>query len=320
MRRSSVCSSRSGIRSPANVDPRSLAECRLVSTSVTITGTGSPVPSPDRAGPGVLIRVGDLALQFDVGRSTVQRLAGAGLWPTDLDAVFLTHHHSDHVVGLADLVLTRWILDRTDDVPALSIVAPDGPTARFASEVLTGWEDDIAVRRAHSGRATSPAIHVVPFPTPREPTEVWSIEGTRVLAAGVRHEPVPGAVGYRIETPDGVVAISGDTLVCDEVAALASDVDVLVHEAMRFEPIEALPEHRRFILDYHADTRLLGRMAVDANVGTLVLTHLLPAPENAADVQRFADDVRAGGFGGPLIVANDLDTVSLSGGAPPAGP
>lgn len=255
--------------------------------------------------------VGDLALQFDVGRSTVQRLAGADLWPTDLDAVFLTHHHSDHVAGLADLVLTRWIMDRTDDLSPLPIVAPAGPTARFAARVLEGWEDDIEARRSHSGRSSSPAIDVVSFRTPTEPTEIWSSGSVRVLAAGVRHEPVAGAVGYRIETPDGVVAISGDTRVCDEVAALAHDADVLVHEAMRFEPIEALPTHRHFILDYHADTRLLGRFAVQANVGTLVLTHLLPVPETGAEVAAFAEDVRAGGFDGRLIVATDLDSISI---------
>ncbi len=73
-----------------------LSEWPIVATTVVITGTGCPVPSADRAGPGVLVTVGDLALQFDVGRSTVQRLAGAGLWPTDLDAVFLTHHKFWH--------------------------------------------------------------------------------------------------------------------------------------------------------------------------------------------------------------------------------
>ncbi len=292
---------------------RVVSEWPSVATTVVITGTGTPVPSPDRAGPGVLVRIDDLALQFDVGRSTVQRLARAGLWPTGLDAVFLTHHHSDHVVGLADLVMTRWIMDRTDDVPALPILAPEGPTARFASSVLTGWEADIDIRRWHSGRGTAPGVDVASFPTPTEPTEVWSTDGVRVLATGVRHEPVTGAVGYRIETPDGVVAISGDTRVCDEVAELARDADVLIHEAMRFEPIEALPPHRRFILDYHADTRLLGRLAGDANVGTLVLTHLLPAPETPAEEQKFVNDVRAGGFEGRLIVAKDLDTISLVG-------
>jgi len=288
-----------------------MSEWPSVATSVVITGTGSPVPSPDRAGPGVLLTVGDRALQFDVGRSTVQRLAGAGLWPTDLDAVFLTHHHSDHVVGLADLVLTRWVMDRTDEAPALPIVAPAGPSARFAAGVLTGWEDDVEVRRSHSGRATSPAVDVIAFPTPVKPTEVWVGDGVRVLAAGVRHEPVSGAVGYRIETADGVVAVSGDTRVCEEVSWLASGADVLVHEAMRFEPIEALPAHRRFILDYHADTRLLGRQAAEIDVGTLILTHLLPVPETESDKEAFAREIRAGGFTGRLIVADDLNSVSL---------
>lgn len=263
--------------------------------------------------------IDDLALQFDVGRSTVQRLAGAGLWPTDLGAVFLTHHHSDHVIGLADVLLTRWIMDRADQASPLPVVAPAGPTARFAAQVLEGWEDDIAIRRSHSGRSSTPGFDVSAFSTPTTPTEVWSDGEVRVLATGVRHEPVPGAVGYRIETPNGTVAISGDTLVCDEVGELAAGADLLVHEAMRFEPIEALPAHRRFILDYHADTRLLGRLAAESNVGTLVLTHLLPAPENEADEEAFISDVRAGGFEGRLFVANDLDAFTIGGPGDAAG-
>ncbi len=284
-----------------------------MTTTVVITGTGCPVPSADRAGPGVLVRVDDVALQFDVGRGTVQRLDGAGLWPTQLHAVFLTHHHSDHLVGLADLVLTRWVMDRDDEVPELPIVAPEGPTSRFAQQVLAGWDADIAVRQAHSGRSSSPEVEVIPFAVPTTPTEVWSSDSVRVLATAVRHEPVSGAVGYRIETREGVVAISGDTQVCDEVAELAQDADILVHEAMRFEPIQALPEYRRFILDYHADTRLLGRMASESGVGTLVLTHLLPVPESAEDEEAFANDVRAGGYEGRLIVAHDLESVTLDG-------
>jgi ribonuclease Z len=105
--------------------------------------------------------------------------------------------------------------------------------------------------------------------------------------------------------------ITGDTLVCDEVAELAAGCDVLVYEAMRFEPIERLPEHRRFILDYHADTRLIGRQAAELGVPILVLTHLIPAPATDAARQAFVDDVRAGGFQGELIVADDLTSVTL---------
>ncbi len=82
-----------------------------MATSVTITGSGNPGPSPDRAGPGVLVRHDGLNLQFDAGRATVMRLTALGVRPPELDALFVTHHHSDHLTGLADLVLTRWILD-----------------------------------------------------------------------------------------------------------------------------------------------------------------------------------------------------------------
>ena len=114
-----------------------------------------------------------------------------------------------------------------------------------------------------------------------------------------------------METPDGVVAISGDTLVCDEVAVLATGADVLVYEAMRFSEIRKVPEHRRFILDYHADTVLIGAQAEALGVPTLVLTHLIPAPTCDADEQVFVGDVRSGGYTGEVVVASDLTSVTL---------
>ena len=282
-----------------------------MSTSVTITGSGCPIPDANRAGPGALVRTAGLTLQFDVGRSTVQRLAGADVWIPDLTAVFLTHYHSDHVTGLHDLVLTYWTMDRLDRGRPLPIIAPQGPTANFVATLLDGWVDDIEVRAAHAGRVHRPAIELVAFPVPERPTEVWR-EGDVVVTAGqVRHEPVVGAVGYRVDTPDGSVAISGDTLVCDEVAELAAGVDVLVYEAMRFEPFDDLPTHRRFVLDYHADTRLIGAQAAALRVPKLVLTHLIPPPNTDAERQRFVDDVRAGGYAGEVVVADDLSTTEV---------
>ena len=293
-----------------------------MSTSVTITGTGCPIPDANRAGPGALVRYigedgNDLTLQFDAGRGTVQRLAGADVWLPNLTAVFITHHHSDHLTGLADVVLTHWIMDRADNRPPLPIITPTGPAESYVTTLLDGWEDDIEVRRVHAGRNTEPQFDLQSFDIPDRPTPVWR-EGQVVVSAGqVRHEPCPNSVGYRVDTPDGSVAITGDTRVCDEVAALAEGVDVLVYEAMRFSFFEELPERRRYVTDYHADTRLIGKQAHELGVSKLVLTHLIPAPGNDAERQVFVDEVRSGGYQGDLIVADDLYTTAVGTGGLP---
>jgi ribonuclease Z len=284
-----------------------------MATEVIITGTGNPAPSATRAGPGVLVRCGDITMQFDAGRSTVQRLAGAGLHIPELTAFFATHHHSDHLTALQDLVLSRWVMDRTDQSPALPIVVPEGPCEPFVTRMLDAWDHDLAVRQEHTGRMTDPRFELIAFAYPEEPTEVWSHGDVRVLAGQVRHEPVHPAVGYRVETPDGVIAITGDTLVCDEVAVLAEGADVLVYEAMRFDVIKAEPPYRHFILDYHADTKLIGPQAAELGVSTLVLTHLIPPPDTPEAVAAYEADIRAGGYEGQLVIADDLHTTVLGG-------
>jgi ribonuclease Z len=293
-----------------------------MSTSVTITGTGCPIPDGNRAGPGALVRFDDgsgpaVTLQFDVGRSTVQRLAGANVWIPDLTSVFITHHHSDHLTGLTDLVLTYWTMDRTDTAPPLPIVAPAGPSTSYVSTLLDGWDADIEVRAAHAGRDSRPAFDLIGFEIPDRPTEVWRQGDVAVSAGQVRHEPCPNSVGYRVDTPDGSVAITGDTRVCDEVAELADGADVLVYEAMRFAFFDDLPPHRQHVKDYHADTRLIGAQAAALGVPSLILTHLIPAPVDETDRQAFVDEIRSGGYEGEVVVADDLHTTAVgSGGLP----
>lgn len=285
-----------------------------MTTTVTVTGTGTPLATADRAGAGVLVRYGDVHLQFDAGRATTPRLLAAGSSPASLSALFLTHYHSDHLVGLQDVVLSHWTMDVYDEAEVLPIVAPNGPTTRFCHRMLDLWDDDLAVRALHNKRAPQPKIEIIGFDTPPEPTEVWAADGVRVLAGPVRHEPIEGAVGYRVETPDGVIAISGDTLVCDEVAALSTGADVVVYEAMRMDVIAARPPDKRYIMHYHADTRLIGRQMADLDIPVVMLTHLIPAPADDEGRHDFVTEVREGGFTGELLVCDDLDSVEVSKG------
>ena len=200
-----------------------------MSTTVTITGTGTPLATADRAGAGVLVTHGDTHLQFDAGRATVTRLLAAGSSPAALTALFLTHYHSDHLIGLQDVVLSHWTMDVYDEFSSFELFAPNGHTTDFCEKMLDIWHEDLSVRSLHNMRAPQPKMTLHGFDAPATPEVVWSNGDVRVLAGEVRHEPIENAVGYRVETPDGVIAISGDTRVCDEVAALAKGADIVVY-------------------------------------------------------------------------------------------
>ncbi len=293
----------------------------MTTTRITITGTGVPHLAPGRAGPGVLVEHGDVRLQFDAGRATALRLIEAGVRTNQLTALFVTHHHSDHLVGLTDVLFSRWLESHGRFVP-LPVIAPAGPSIEYLERMMDPWQADIAVRKAHVGRSDHPAPRVVAFdaePATRRAVEVWSDEAKRirVLARAVHHEPVSPAVAYRIETPAGAVVISGDTIVCDEVAELAAGAQVLVHEAIRREAVLKLVHvapQLEHIAAYHADTVLLGRMAARIRIPTLVLTHLIPSPGTGPTTREdFSDDLRRGGFEGEIVVADDLCRVELEG-------
>jgi ribonuclease Z len=283
-------------------------------TRVTLTGTGVPHAVPGRAGAGVLVQYKDVRLQFDAGRATVLRLIEAGVTPRDLSAVFITHYHSDHVVDLVDVVLTRWVEQNVKKTGPLRIVVPEGHAARFVSRMMEPYDDDLHVRQEHTG-AEGLKIDAVPFAPQTTPTEVWrSDDGAVVVEAVlVHHEPVEGAVAYRITTPDGSIVISGDTRVCDEVFSMAADSDLLVHEACRTQALSKFSKGTPFenIFDYHSDSIVLGEFAQKYNIKHLLLTHLIPSPATEKDAQRFEADVRAGGYTGHLTVGSDLHTVEI---------
>ena len=286
----------------------------MSNTTVTLTGTGVPHAAPGRAGAGVLVRYKDIALQFDAGRATVLRLSEAGVTPTTLTAVFVTHYHSDHVVDLADVVLTRWIQENMTKAGPMPIVTPTGSALRFVERMLEAYDDDIHIRQEHTSNVDL-RMSVTSFTPSFEEQEVWrSVDGAVVVhAVAVHHEPVMDAVAYRVTTPDGSVVISGDTRVCDEVFTLAQNADVLVHEVCRTRALTAGAVGTPFekIFDYHSDSVTLGEFAQRYNTKHLVLTHLIPSPRNEEDVAKFEGDIRKGGYTGKVTVGHDLLTISI---------
>ena len=281
---------------------------------VTITGTGTPIMVPGRAGPGVLIETsGGLKLQFDVGRATSLRLTEARVALPDLTAVFITHHHSDHMAGLADLAMSFWLEQWGETTPPLLVHVPDGPAVAIADGVLTPWRQEMEMRAAHTGRSDIARIQVEAFDAREDPTLVFHAGEVTVRAGLVSHEPVVPAVGYHIETPDGAVAISGDTKVCAGLERLAAGCDLLVQEVFRADAVSAgLLSDPESIAAYHSDVAELGAMADRAGVGAVVLTHVIPPPVDAEDKVAVINDIRRAGFHGPVAVADDLDHFELN--------
>lgn len=290
-----------------------------MATRVTVTGTGVPHRAPGRAGPGVLVECGDVRLQFDAGQATALRLIEAGVHTGQLTALFVTHHHSDHLTGLTDVLFSRWLEGHGNFLP-LPVIAPAGPAVEYLEAMMDPWRADIAIRASHVHREDHPRPQIVVFdpePSRTRAVEVWAdaANGIRVFARSVHHEPISPAVAYRVDCPDGSVVISGDTIVCDEVAELCAGAEVLVHEAFRRDAMLkfiAFAPHLEHIAAYHADTVALGRMAASIAIPTVVLTHLIPAPGTLrTSKEDFADDLRRGGYEGNIVVADDLSFVEL---------
>ena len=286
----------------------------MSNTRVTLTGTGVPHAVPGRAGAGVLVQYKDIALQFDAGRATVLRLIEAGVSPTNLTALFITHFHSDHVIDVPDVVLTRWVQQHVKKVGPLPIVVPEGSAARFVSRMMDPFDDDLHIRQEHTG-AEDLKIDALSFAPQLTPTEVWrSDDGAVVVeAVAVHHEPVEGAVAYRITTADGSVVISGDTRVCDEVFSMAAKSNLLIHECCRTQALMKGAKGTAFenIFDYHSDSIVLGEFAQKYNIKHLLLTHLIPSPGTPEQAAKFEEDVRAGGYTGVLTVGRDLHSVQI---------
>ncbi len=276
---------------------------------LTLLGTGCPQCDPDRLGPANLVRHDGHAFLVDCGSGATQRLVAAGSAGKALDAVLLTHLHSDHIVDLYQLIVSSWHQGRDRKQ---RIFGPKG-TRRFVDGTMALWREELTQRIAHEVRPSTAALEVEV--TEIEPGEILSVGGVTVTAVAVEHQPVREAYGFVFAAGGRRLVFSGDTAPCPALVAAAKGADVLVHECfihgiMKPAPGLRTEEGLRNVARYHTASSEVGKIAREAGVGCLVLNHFVPThfdkPALIAEVRR--------DYEGPLVIGEDLMRLDLDTG------
>jgi len=269
---------------------------------VTLLGTGNPQPVMDRFGPSILVEAGSQTLLFDAGRGCLQRLRQLNLSYDQLDALFLTHLHSDHVVGLSDLWLTGWLVS-TRSVP-LSVYGPAGTNAMvdylqkaFAFDIKIRVEDDKKIKEG--SKLVSKEI--------RQGT-VYEKNGVRVIAFTVDHHPDIPAFGYRVEYKGHSVVLSGDTRFSPNLISFAKGTDLLVHEVI-IAPDTVLASHPKYaVFAHHTTAEQAAKVFTEVNPKLAVYSHITkPFGLNEPELLRRTKAA----YLGPVLIGEDLMRFSI---------
>ncbi len=286
---------------------------------ITLLGTGCPIVSTERFGPATLVSTASAHVLIDCGSGVTQRLLAAGVPGRDIDAVLLTHLHSDHIVDLFQLVLSSWHQGRAKSLP---VYGPVG-TRTWIDRLFALWRPEIEQRVAHEKRPTTAALEVVV--TEFDDSWCQAIGDVTFRAIRVDHRPVREAFGFHAADARHRAVFSGDTRPCDSLVAAARDVDLLIHEVFvhRELPVTDGVRSAETVANvgrYHTASTEVGEIARSADVRALALTHIVPP---WADRETLRAEVCAS-FGGSVTVGEDLmefdldaRTLSLAGAMRP---
>lgn len=281
-------------------------------TQIVILGTGTPIPDPDRVGAGVAIIVDSVPYLFDAGTGIVRRAAQAGrngikafVPPVPnaqpgprFDRVFLTHLHSDHTLGLADVIITGWIQGRATPV---DVYGPPG-TDRLVKGLLDAYDDDIQ-ERLHSPMGPPPIGWKAVAHEIAEGV-VYKDSRVTIKAFEVPHAQWKHAFGYRIDTPDRTIVISGDDRPNAAIERECNGCDVLIHEVYSDAGFMNLPALRqKYHSSAHTSATQLGDIATRAKPKLLILYHQLFF---GSTDEALLNEVRSR-FSGRVVSAKDLD-------------
>ena len=285
-------------------------------TQVVLLGTGTPPADPDRSGPAAAIVVNGTPYLVDIGAGVVRRAKAAaadrgidGLEPTNLRVVFVTHLHSDHTVGYPDLILTPWVLGRR--VP-LEVYGPAG-IKHMTEHVLEAYRADYETRSRHYDEK----LYVVgSLPGGRtvnaheiKPGVVYKDANVTVTAFQTKH--AMDSYGYRFDTADRSVVISGDTNPTQTTIDACNGCDVLIHEVLTHDWLSRRPDFVNYAAKFHTTTSQLAELATKAKPRLLVLYHSSIAWRPVVDDQRSRPEVLlreiTSTYAGQVVVGRDLD-------------
>jgi ribonuclease BN (tRNA processing enzyme) len=274
-------------------------------THLVLLGTGTPNADPDRWGPAVAVVVDSSAYLVDAGAGVVRRASAAerkdelpALAMSHLRIVFLTHLHSDHTVGLPDLMFSPWVLGRT--VP-LDVYGPSG-TASMVRHLNEAYEQDVAVRLDGGEPSNKTGFGGRGFEV--SAGLVYRDSLVRVTAFEVPHGTFAHAFGYRFDTPDRSIVISGDTRASDAVADACDGCDILLHEVISSTDLASRsPDWRAYHRAFHTASIELGDIATKAHPKLLVLYHQLPM--GVSDTQLIAEVKMR--YRGVVVSGHDLE-------------
>lgn len=284
-----------------------ISQLELQGVKITLLGTGGPRPDPDRHGSALVVQIGDEYVLFDCGRGVVLQLVRAGVPLERLNPVFVTHHHFDHIGDLSDVILSTWLQGRPG---ALRVFGPPGTAAIVATLLGQVYDKDTEFRAkgepAVGGWKPVDVTDVIA-------EEVYNAGSWRVTTETVVHGhglDLPGAfkhrwvcLGYRLEAEEKVVAISGDTVACAGLDRLAKNADVLV-QCCYLARAEITTPHLEHVARHTlACSDTVGKIARQAGVRKLVLTHFRQKSDAMLDA--ISEDV-ARDWTGPLVLGRDL--------------